>query len=64
MTLTDGERHHPLWFKIAAHYKERLEILRAKNDGGLTPDETATIRGQIKEVKGILSLGQDLPVLD
>jgi hypothetical protein len=63
LVLTDGERHHPLWLKLAAHLETRVSILRAKNDGPLDALQTATIRGQIKEVKALLSYGAT-PFLD
>lgn len=61
--LTDGERHHPLWLKLEAHLQARVAILRAKNDGPLDALQTATIRGQITEVKALLSYGA-APLLD
>ena len=62
-SLTDGERSHPLWAKLDAHLQARMAILRAKNDGPLDPLLTATIRGQITEVKALLSYGT-APLLD
>jgi hypothetical protein len=46
MNLSEGERNHPLWLKIESHLKERVAILRAKNDGPLDTAQTAAIRGQ------------------
>lgn len=63
LVLTDGERHHPLWLKLEAHLQTRAGILRAKNDGPLDSLQTATIRGQITEVKALLSYGAT-PILD
>lgn len=63
MILTDGERNHPLWCKLDEHLQARLLILRAKNDGPLDALQTATIRGQITEVKALLSYGA-VPLLD
>jgi hypothetical protein len=48
--------------KIEKHLTERLGILRAKNDGALDETQTATIRGQIAEVKGLLGHGAKMPV--
>jgi len=55
--LTEGERNHPLWRKLETHLQNRVVILRAKNDGPLDALQTATIRGQITEVKALLSYG-------
>ena len=59
--LTDGERHHPLWTRLSAHLTERLRDLRGRNDGPLNELETATLRGQINCLKGIIALGDDPP---
>ena len=59
--LTDGERHHPLWTRLSAHLTERLRELRGRNDGPLNELETATLRGQINCLKGIIALGDDPP---
>lgn len=59
--LTDGERHHPLWTRLSAHLTERLRELRGRNDGPLNELETATLRGQINCLKGLIALGHDSP---
>jgi len=64
LVLSSGEREHPLWRKLAAHMNERLVMLRAKNDGPLDEMQTATMRGQIKELKALMSLGTAAPVSD
>lgn len=60
-TLTETEKRSALWQRLDAHFRTRLELLRAKNDGPMTPEETATIRGQIKCLKGMIDLGKDAP---
>lgn len=60
--LTDGERHHPLWTRLSAHLTERLRELRGRNDGPLNELETATLRGQINCLKGLIALGDDPPI--
>ena len=57
MNLSEGERNHPLWLKIESHLKERIGILRAKNDGPLDAVQTATIRGQTAEAKAMIAWG-------
>lgn len=59
MTLTPIERTSALWQKLRAHYTERLAELRTRNDGGLDPQATARLRGQIAEVKILLTLGDE-----
>ena len=51
MNLTESEKSHFVWQKIEKHLQNRVNILRAKNDGPLDVMQTATIRGQIAEVK-------------
>lgn len=46
------------WNKLQEYYLERLNNLRAKNDNAnLDPIDTAVLRGRIKEIKMMLSLG-------
>lgn len=62
--LTDGERHHPLWTRLSAHLSEKLAQLRVKNDGALTEQETATLRGEINCLKRVIALGHEPPRID
>lgn len=59
--ITSGDKVSECWRHIKKHYEVRLAMLRAKNDGNLTPEATQKIRGQIAEAKHILSLGADKP---
>lgn len=56
MHLSQSEIQSHAWEKIKKHYEERLNILRAKNDGHLSEIDTAFLRGQITECKLVLSL--------
>ena len=60
-TLAKADRVSSTWIALKKHLEQRLEVLRAQNDGDLNPEKTAKTRGQIAEAKRILSLGQDLP---
>lgn len=65
--LTDVEIHSATWERIRTHFEERLDAHRRKNDGNLTPDETAKQRGRIGEIKYLLGLGlreQPAPTAD
>ena len=64
MILTDGDKLTPTWAKLEEHLKDRLAMLRAKNDAPMSEAETATLRGRIAEVKALLSLGDERPVID
>lgn len=57
--LTEAEKHSVTWRKLCAHIEARIDAHRKRNDGDLTPEETAQMRGRIKEAKAILALGDD-----
>jgi hypothetical protein len=59
--LSEGERAHPLWKRLEAHFRKRLSDKRGKNDGPLSYEETLTLRGHIECLKGILQLGEEPP---
>jgi hypothetical protein len=61
--LRDADKLNPLWARLSGHYRDRLAMLRAQNDADLSAEETARIRGQIKEVKALLSMGRDKPII-
>lgn len=63
-TLTTGDKVSQPWLKIEAHCHYRLNVLRERNDGDHDERKTAEIRGRIKELKNILSLGADRPVIE
>ncbi len=57
-------RDSPVWADIKAHYEQRLLVLRAKNDGQAAIEVTAFLRGQIAEVKTLLSLADERPTVE
>jgi len=59
--LTDGERTHPLWQKLAQRFEQMIEVRRKANDSNLDPIETATLRGEINLLKAIQSYGKERP---
>jgi len=61
--FTDHERQGAVWQKLKRHLEERLATMRAKNDGNLDEMKTARLRGQIAEVKALMSFGTDKPVV-
>lgn len=56
--LTAEDKRSPAWLKVAKYCDEQLLSLRAELEGDATPDRTATLRGRIKSLKSILSLGE------
>jgi hypothetical protein len=56
--LSDGDKISALWLKLAEHLRTELHNARGKlEDEKLTDIQTAIIRGRIKTLKNILSLG-------
>lgn len=45
--------------QLEKHFSERLDMLRKSNDGDKGEIPTALLRGQIAELKYILTLGQE-----
>ena len=59
--LTQLEKQSSTWKKIERHFKERLEVLRRRND--IEPIEsTGNLRGRIQECKYMLNLGEKSPI--
>ena len=60
--LTDDERNSPVWESVRGHLERMLAKKRIENDNPkLTDVETATLRGHIKCLKGVISLGEKPP---
>lgn len=59
--LTAAEKSSPVWFKLKGYLEQRLERARGRNDEPQLADATATLRGEIKALKGLLALGNELP---
>jgi hypothetical protein len=62
--LTDHDKASGLWLRLEAHLTEMLSDARTRNDNEtLTEQQTAALRGRIKCLRGLLSLGDDLPIM-
>lgn len=59
MKLTPHEQQSAVWIKLRDHLTERLDALRKNNDGDLTPEQTAKLRGRIAALREILALSKD-----
>ncbi len=63
-SLTPGERDSPLWRRILSHLSEQLDRQRRLNDVvSNTEQKTASIRGQIACLKGLIALDEQMPVV-
>lgn len=61
--LTDEDRRSATWQKIKAYMDKRVELLRAKNDKNLDERKTALLRGSIAELKHLMNLGTERPMV-
>lgn len=55
--LTSHDRQSPVWTKLRKHMEAKLQALRIKNDTDLDPVATAKVRGEIRNLKNLLALG-------
>lgn len=46
----------PVWAKVVAYCRLRIDSLREQNDGDLDPEATAKLRGRIEAFKEIVGL--------
>jgi hypothetical protein len=61
--LTDNDRASGFWLRLKAHLEERLATNRLVNDNiSLTEQDTAVLRGRIRELKALLALGESRPI--
>ena len=51
------------WRAIEDRANLRLEELRKRNDGDLSAEQTAKVRGRIAELRDLLTLAQPAPAL-
>jgi len=64
LILTLVERDSPLWCRLMGYYEARLKRLRIENDADKTPEATAKQRGRIEEVKLMMALNNDQPIIE
>ena len=63
-SLTETDKATHLWLRLTQHFEKRLADARVRNDNPeLGEFQTATLRGEIRVLKGILQLGADRPVM-
>lgn len=63
MILTHEDKMNPLWRKLMKHWEGKLQLLREQNDAARTDLDTALLRGRIAEIKSVLDLNKDNPVI-
>ena len=62
--LTKPDRDSAAWLKVMKYLEGRLATLRSENDADLTPEKTAKLRGKIAEVKLLMKMNADVPVIE
>lgn len=59
-TLNQGEKLSPLWARLRNHLEDELTSARKRNDNPkLSADDTAALRGEIKQLKAFIALGNE-----
>lgn len=61
--LTDNDKASATWLRLRVHLEARLAAVRVSNDELISEFETALVRGSIRELKRLISLGKDRPVI-
>ena len=61
--LTEMEKASPVWAKVHQFLEQRLDTLRMENDTDSDERTTARRRGAIAEVKTLIALGKERPIL-
>lgn len=64
MILTPGERNSVIWQRLMQHFITRREELRAKLEGDLDSTKTAEMRGRLAELRALITLDKDVPVIE
>jgi len=62
--LTDSDKMSQAWGKVREHLTERLAVLRGQLESDIDERTSTRVRGQIAEVKSLLSMEKDRPVID
>jgi len=62
--LSDGEKHHPLWLRLVEHFYEKIDTAHARLEGEISEQLTATLRGQIKTLRALIALSEDMSPQD
>lgn len=59
--ITDADRVTPLWNKLMRRTKARIVQAHLDLEKPLTPEQTATLRGRLKELREFERLDMDEP---
>lgn len=59
--LTWEDQHSATWQRLKAYLEKEIDLTRKKNDCDLSAEATATLRGEIKALKKVLALEDNVP---
>jgi hypothetical protein len=62
MKLTEGDKLSAVWQKLEPYLNDRLDACRKQNDGDLSPEQTAKLRGRVAMLREILARAEAGPV--
>ena len=62
MTLTIEEQQSPVWGRVKEQLEERVAVLQKELERMADHDRTNMIRGGLRELRGILIAGEEVPV--
>ena len=60
--LSEQDKRNPFWLQLKAYLEDELDMLRNRNDAPRPKADTAMLRGEIRALKRVISLGDDRPV--
>lgn len=60
MKLESQDIRTALWLRLVDHHRVQLAVLRSRNDGDLSPEQTQYLRGRIAQIKAFLALEREL----
>lgn len=60
--LSEQDKAQGLWVRLKSHLEDRLAVARQRNDAVQPESDTAALRGEIRCLKRLLSLGDDRPM--
>lgn len=58
MHLNDHDRSSVVWEKMQTYCADRIATLQRENEGNLTAEQTAKIRGRIAEIRSFMRAGE------
>lgn len=61
--LDNNDLQSIAWIKLQKYFEARLQELRARNDGNLDAIQTASLRGEIRNLKSSLALATRDPAM-